>query len=80
MTTQDLIAQIHKKQSFLCVGLDTDLDKIPTYLLTEEDPIFAFNKAIVDATHKYAVAYKPNVAFYEAHGRKGWKALYKTID
>jgi len=80
MTTQDLIAQIHKKQSFLCVGLDTDLDKIPTYLLTEEDPIFAFNKAIVDATHKYAVAYKPNVAFYEAHGRKGWKALDKTID
>jgi len=80
MTTQDLIAQIHKKKSFLCVGLDTDLDKIPTYLLTEEDPIFAFNKAIVDATHKYAVAYKPNVAFYEAHGRKGWKALDKTID
>jgi orotidine-5'-phosphate decarboxylase len=80
MTIQDLIAQIHEKKSFLCVGLDTDLDKIPTYLLTEEDPIFAFNKAIIDATHKYTVAYKPNVAFYEAHGRKGWKALDKTIE
>ena len=80
MTTKDLIAQIHKKKSFLCIGLDTDLDKIPTYLLTEEDPIFTFNKAIIDATHKFAVAYKPNTAFYEAHGRKGWKSLDKTID
>jgi len=80
MTTQDLIAQIHKKKSFLCIGLDTDLDKIPTYLLTEEDPIFTFNKAIIDATHQFAVAYKPNTAFYEAHGRKGWKSLDKTID
>jgi len=80
MTTQDLIAQIHKKKSFLCIGLDTDLERIPTYLLTEEDPIFTFNKAIIDATHKFAVAYKPNVAFYEAHGRKGWKSLSKTIE
>ena len=79
MTTKDLIAQIHKKKSFLCIGLDTDLEKIPTYLLTEEDPIFAFNKAIIDATHSFAVAYKPNTAFYEAHGRKGWKSLDKTI-
>lgn len=80
MTTQDLINQIHKKKSFLCIGLDTDLDKIPTYLLSEEDPIFIFNKAIIDATHEFAVAYKPNTAFYEACGRKGWKALTKTID
>ncbi len=80
MTTKDLIAQIHKKKSFLCIGLDTDLDKIPTYLLTEEDPIFTFNKAIIDATHQFAVAYKPNTAFYEAYGRKGWKSLEKTIE
>ena len=80
MTTKDLIAQIHKKKSFLCIGLDTDLEKIPTYLLSEEDPIFTFNKAIIDATHQFAVAYKPNTAFYEACGRKGWKSLTKTID
>ena len=80
MNTQDLIAQIRKKNSFLCIGLDTDLEKIPTYLLSEEDPIFAFNKAIIDATHKFAVAFKPNIAFYEAHGKKGWKSLYKTIE
>lgn len=80
MTTQDLIQQIRKKNSFLCVGLDTDLDKIPTHLLTEEDPIFTFNKAIIDATHQFAVAYKPNTAFYEAYGLKGWESLKKTID
>lgn len=80
MTTQDLIAQIRKKRSFLCIGLDTDLEKIPTYLLSEEDPIFCFNKAIIDATHEFAVAYKPNTAFYEACGRKGWKSLTRTID
>lgn len=80
MTTRDLIAQIRKKKSFLCIGLDTDLEKIPTYLLSEEDPVFTFNKAIIDATHQYAVAYKPNTAFYEANGRKGWKSLAKTID
>ena len=80
MTTQDLIAQIRKKKSFLCIGLDPDLEKIPTYLLSEEDPIFSFNKAIIDATHQFAVSYKPNIAFYEAYGRKGWKSLTKTID
>ncbi|TLP80459.1 orotidine-5'-phosphate decarboxylase [Maribacter sp. ACAM166] len=79
MTTQDLVAQIHKKQSFLCIGLDTDLEKIPQFLLEEEDPIFAFNKAIIDATHQLCVAYKPNIAFYEAYGINGWSALRKTI-
>nr|WP_321222345.1 orotidine-5'-phosphate decarboxylase [uncultured Psychroserpens sp.] len=79
MTTQQLIQQIKKKNSFLCVGLDVDLDKIPQHLLKEEDPIFAFNKAIIDATHHLCVAYKPNTAFYEAYGLKGWKALSKTI-
>tara|TARA_R100000935_G_scaffold9625_1_gene19543 strand:- start:25760 stop:26578 length:819 start_codon:yes stop_codon:yes gene_type:complete len=78
MTTEELVAQIHKKKSFLCIGLDVDLDKIPTHLLAEEDPIFAFNKAIIDATHHLAVAYKPNTAFYEAYGLKGWRALEKT--
>ncbi len=80
MNIQDLINQIKKKKSFLCIGLDTDLEKIPTYLLSEEDPIFTFNKAIIDATHQFAVAYKPNTAFYEACGRKGWKSLSKTIE
>ncbi len=79
MTTQELIDQIHLKQSFLCIGLDTDLEKIPSHLLQEEDPIFAFNKAIIDATHHLCVAYKPNIAFYEAYGIKGWVALQKTI-
>ena len=80
MTTEALLEQIHKKKSFLCIGLDTDLDKIPTYLLSEEDPMFAFNKDIIDATHQFAVAYKINTAFYEAQGKKGWKALNKTIE
>ncbi|WP_422105395.1 orotidine-5'-phosphate decarboxylase [Winogradskyella sp.] len=80
MTTNQLIDQIHKKQSFLCIGLDVDLNKIPKHLLEEEDPIFAFNKAIIDATHHLCVAYKPNTAFYEAYGIKGWQALAKTID
>lgn len=79
MTTTQLTEQILAKQSFLCVGLDTDLQKIPTHLLQEEDPIFAFNKAIIDSTAPFAVAYKPNTAFYEAHGIKGWQALEKTI-
>ncbi len=79
MTTAALVEQINKKQSFLCIGLDTDLDKIPPHLLEEEDPIFAFNKAIIDATHHLCVAYKPNIAFYEAYGIKGWQALEKTI-
>ena len=79
MTTDQLISEIHKKQSFLCIGLDVDLHKIPKHLLREEDPIFEFNKAIIDATHHLAVAYKPNTAFYEAYGIKGWKSLEKTI-
>lgn len=79
MTTKELVAQIHKKQSFLCIGLDTDLEKIPEHLLKEEDAIFSFNKAIIDATHHLCVAFKPNIAFYEAYGAKGWSALEKTI-
>jgi len=79
MTTTQLISEIRKKQSFLCIGLDVDLNKIPKHLLQEEDPIFSFNKSIIDATHELAVAYKPNTAFYEAYGLKGWKSLEKTI-
>ncbi|QCX00857.1 orotidine-5'-phosphate decarboxylase [Aggregatimonas sangjinii] len=79
MTTEELIAQILKKKSFLCVGLDTDIDKIPPHLLNEEDPIFSFNKAIIDATQHLCVGYKPNIAFYEAYGLKGWRALERTI-
>jgi orotidine-5'-phosphate decarboxylase len=79
MTTDQLISEIKKKKSFLCIGLDVDLNKIPKHLLSEEDPVFAFNKAIIDATHHLAVAYKPNTAFYEAYGLKGWNALEKTI-
>lgn len=79
MTTASLIEQIRLKKSFLCIGLDVDLNKIPKYLLEEEDPIFAFNKEIIDATHHLCVAYKPNTAFYEAYGIKGWIALEKTI-
>ena len=80
MTKEQLISQIKAKKSFLCVGLDVDLDKIPAHLLETEDPIFEFNKAIIDATHDVTVAYKPNTAFYEAYGLKGWKSLAKTID
>ena len=80
MTTSQLTEQIRRKKSFLCIGLDVDLDKIPKHLLQQDDPIFAFNKAIIDATHHLAVAYKPNLAFYEAHGEKGFAALRKTID
>lgn len=79
MTTAQLVEQIHKKKSFLCIGLDTDLERIPSHLLKEDDPIFAFNKAIIDATHHLCIAYKPNTAFYEAYGVKGWLALEKTI-
>ncbi|GGD10752.1 orotidine-5'-phosphate decarboxylase [Hyunsoonleella pacifica] len=79
MITNQLISEIKKKQSFLCIGLDVDLNKIPPYLLDTEDPIFEFNKAIINATHHLCVAYKPNTAFYEAYGLKGWKALEKTI-
>ena len=80
MTTNQLIKEIQKKKSFLCIGLDIDLNKIPPHLLKEEDPIFSFNKAIIDATHHLCVAYKPNTAFYEAYGLKGWKSLEKTIN
>lgn len=80
MTRQELIDNIKRKQNFLCVGLDTDVRKIPQHLLTEEDPIFAFNRAIVDATAQYCIAYKPNLAFYEAMGVKGWIALERTIE
>lgn len=79
MTTAQLTAQIREKKSFLCIGLDVDLDKIPSHLVETEDPIFEFNKAIIDATHDLCVAYKPNTAFYEAYGLKGWKSLEKTI-
>ncbi|MBQ6189026.1 MAG: orotidine-5'-phosphate decarboxylase [Bacteroidaceae bacterium] len=80
MTRQELIANIRRKKSFLCVGLDTDILKIPEHLLKEEDPIFAFNKAIIDATAEYCIAYKPNLAFYEAMGVKGWIAFEKTVE
>ncbi|MDY6092001.1 MAG: orotidine-5'-phosphate decarboxylase [Prevotella sp.] len=79
MNKQQLIQQIKEKKSFLCVGLDTDLKKIPQHLLSEEDPIFSFNKAIIDATADYCVAYKPNLAFYEAFGVKGMCSFEKTI-
>lgn len=80
MTRQELIEQIKRKQSFLCVGLDTDINKIPKFLLDFEDPIFEFNKRIIDATKEYCVAYKPNLAFYERHGEAGWRSLRKTIE
>lgn len=80
MTTKELIDQIKIKKSFLCVGLDVDLNKIPKHLLALEDPIFEFNKTIIDATHDLAVSYKPNTAFYEAYGIKGWISLQKTIN
>lgn len=79
MNKQQLISNIRAKKSFLCVGLDTDLKKIPAHLLQTEDPIFAFNKAIIDATAPYCVAYKPNLAFYECFGLKGWIAFEKTV-
>jgi len=79
MTTEQLIKQIRIKKSFLCIGLDVDMTKIPKILLDTEDPIFEFNKSIIDATHFLAVAYKPNTAFYEAYGIKGWLSLQKTI-
>ncbi len=80
MKIEKLIEQIKKKKSFLCVGLDVDLDKIPEHLKEFDDPIFEFNKAIIEATQSYTVAYKPNIAFYEAYGIKGWKSLEKTQD
>ena len=79
MTKQQLFAQILKKKSFLCVGLDTDIKKIPEHLLEKEDPIYAFNKEIIDKTAPYCVAYKPNLAFYESQGLAGWLAFEKTV-
>lgn len=79
-TREKLIAQIRYKKSFLCVGLDTDSTKIPKHLLSEPDPIFAFNKAIIDATKDYCVSYKINTAFFEADGAKGWESMQRTFD
>ncbi|MFW5760395.1 MAG: orotidine-5'-phosphate decarboxylase [Cyclobacteriaceae bacterium] len=80
MDRAEIFAQIKKKQSYLCVGLDTDLNRIPDHLKKLKDPVFEFNKAIIDATSPYAVAYKPNMAFYETMGAKGWESLQKTFD
>lgn len=80
MNRDTLFQEIKKKSSYLCVGLDTDLNKIPRHLLATDDPVFEFNKQIIDATHELCVAYKPNIAFYEALGPKGWESLQKTLD
>ena len=80
MTRLELFEQIKKKNSYLCVGLDTDSTKIPKHLLSASDPVFEFNKQIIDATHEFCVAYKPNTAFYEALGPGGWETLQKTLD
>ena len=80
MNRKELIAKIKQKQSFLCVGLDTDIKKIPAHLLELEDPVFEFNKQIIDATNEFCVAYKPNIAFYESMGVSGWKSLQKTLE
>jgi orotidine-5'-phosphate decarboxylase len=79
MTYKELTEQIRKRESFLCIGLDTDPDSIPPHLLAEEDPVFAFNKAIIDATHDLVIAYKPNLAFYESRGARGWQSFEKTV-
>ena len=80
MNKKRLVEQIRLKKSFLCVGLDTDIEKIPSFLLDFEDPIYEFNRRIIDATKDYCVAYKPNIAFYEAMGAKGWESLAKTME
>lgn len=80
MNRDQLFAEIKKKRSYLCVGLDTDPAKLPKHLLSTDDPVFEFNKQIIDATHEHCVAYKPNIAFYEALGPKGWVSLQKTLD
>jgi orotidine-5'-phosphate decarboxylase len=80
MQIKQLITHILQKRSYLCVGLDTDIEKIPAHLLSESDPVFSFNKAIIDATREYCVAYKINTAFYESMGVKGWQSLQKTVD
>ena len=80
MNSQELFQLIQKKRSFLCIGLDSDITKIPKHLLEKDDPVFEFNKQIIDSTHELAIAYKPNLAFYESNGSKGWQSLEKTID
>ena len=80
MTRQQLVAQIRSKNSYLCIGLDTDITKIPRHLLSEPDPVFAFNQQVIDATLEYCVSYKINTAFYEALGLPGWEAMAKTLD
>ncbi|MDE5687612.1 MAG: orotidine-5'-phosphate decarboxylase, partial [Paramuribaculum sp.] len=80
MTRKELIENIRRKKSFLCVGLDTDIKKIPAHIANTDDPVFTFNKAIIDATAPYCVAYKPNLAFYESFGAAGWLALEKTVN
>jgi orotidine-5'-phosphate decarboxylase len=80
MTAAELFGQIQKKKSFLCVGLDTDIQRIPEFLKKEKDPVFEFNKRIIESTKDFAVAYKPNIAFYEAQGPKGWESLQKTLE
>ena len=80
MEVLEIVNQIKSKRSFLCVGLDVDLDKIPKFLLDRDNPIFEFNKSIIDSTNMHCIAYKLNIAFYEAYGIKGWKALEKTIN
>lgn len=80
MNKQEILQQIKKKRSYLCVGLDTDIEKIPAHLKHYNDPIFEFNKQIIDATRDLCIAYKPNIAFYEASGSKGWESLEKTIE
>ena len=80
MTRQELISQIRNKQTYLCVGLDSDIEKLPKHLLSLDDPQFEFNKQIIDATLDHCVAYKINTAFYESQGVKGWTSLQRTID
>jgi orotidine-5'-phosphate decarboxylase len=80
MDHYQLFKNIKEKRSFLCVGLDSEIEKIPSFLFKTKDPVFEFNRRIIDSTHKYAVAYKPNVAFYECNGPKGWKSLESTLN
>ena len=80
MKIENLINQIKQKKSFLCVGLDVDLDKLPKHLHKHEDPIFEFSRAIIDSTSPFAIAYKPNLAFFESYGLKGWNSLEKIIN
>lgn len=80
MTYQELVNQYKRKSTLLCVGLDTDISRLPRHILNEDDPVFEFNKQIIEATADYCIAYKPNLAFYEAHGSKGWESLQKTIE